>query len=273
MSCAKIFELALSAILAGGACSRQSPETPSDSAGAAHPGMEADAANDTAPIDSDAPVEPVRLLVFTKTSGFRHSSIEHGVTAVRGIAAERAWQVEHTEDAAVFEDARLAKLGAVIWLNTTGDVLGADQQAAFERYIRAGGGYVGIHSASDTEYDWLFYGSLVGAYFSSHPQIQTATLRVEDRSHPATAHLGTSWQRTDEWYDFRQNPRPSVRVLISIEEATYTGGNMGDHPMAWYHEFEGGRAFYTALGHTDESYTEPDFVRHLAGGIAWAAAR
>ncbi|MFE1500107.1 lectin, partial [Streptomyces albidoflavus] len=102
--------------------------------------------------------------------------------------------------------------------------------------------------------------------------IQSATVRVEDRAHDATAHLGSSWQRTDEWYNYRSNPRSSARVLASLDESSYSGGNMaGDHPIAWCKDYQGGRAFYTGGGHTDESYAEPAFRRHLLGGIRWAA--
>ena len=139
----------------------------------------------------------------------------------------------------------------MVFLSTTGDVLTPEQQAAFEDYIRNGGGYVGIHSAADTEYDWAWYGGLVGAYFLSHPAPQDATLLVEDRTHESTAHLGDTWQRFDEWYDFRDNPRDRVHVLMSVDPATLVESQMpDDHPIAWCHDYDGGRAWYTALGHT-----------------------
>jgi len=180
--------------------------------------------------------------------------------------------VDATEHPAVFDDALLAPYRAVVFLLTTGDVLDPKQQAAFEYYIRAGNGYVGVHSASDTEYDWPWYGALVGAYFASHPAIQMATIHVEDLSHPSTAGLPDSWQRTDEWYNFRSNPRGDVRVLARLDEASYAGGAMGeDHPIAWYHTYDGGRAWYTALGHVREAYHDPAFRSHLLGGIAYAS--
>ncbi len=129
-----------------------------------------------------------------------------------------------------------------------------------------------MHSAADTEYEWAWYGKLVGAYFKSHPRIQDATIEVEDRKHPATAHLDEKWERRDEWYSFRKNPRGEVRVLLALDGKSFEGGEMGaDHPIAWYHEFDGGRAFYTALGHTNESYREEAFLRHLLGALRWAA--
>ncbi|WP_256106353.1 ThuA domain-containing protein [Streptomyces sp. ODS05-4] len=213
-----------------------------------------------------------RVLAFSKTAGFRHSSIDDGLTALRELGAANNFTVDATEDSAAFTAANLARYKAVVFVSTTGDVLDAAQQTAFEGYIRRGGGYVGVHAAADTEYDWPFYAGLAGALFHSHPHNQTATVRVEDRAHDATAHLGSSWQRFDEWYNYRANPRGSARVLASLDESSYTGGNMsGDHPIAWCKGYEGGRAFYTGGGHTDESYSEPAFRRHLLGGVRWAA--
>jgi cytochrome c len=152
-----------------------------------------------------------------------------------------------------------------------GDVLNDEQQNIFEQYIKAGNGYVGVHSASDTEYDWPFYGKLVGAYFAGHPNQQKAKIEVVDKKHPATAHLPDVWERFDEWYNFRKTPE-NVTVLLKIDEKSYEGGKSegGNHPMCWYHEIEGGRAFYTELGHTKESYAEPAFLKHLMGGIQYA---
>lgn len=155
-------------------------------------------------------------------------------------------------------------------MSTTGDVLDAAQQDAFEGYIRHGGGYVGVHAAADTEYDWAFYGGLAGAWFQNHPAIQPATVNVEDRAHPATSHLGRTWERTDEWYNYRSDPRDRAHVLASLDETSYTGGTMnGDHPIAWCQDYQGGRAFYTGGGHTRESYADPAFRQHLLGGIRW----
>ena len=218
-----------------------------------------------------APTAP-SLLVFTRTTGFRHDSIPDGIAAIRRIAGESGLSVDATEDPSVFRDENLGSYRAVVFLLTTGDVLDPEQQAAFERWVRAGSGFVGVHSASDTEYDWPFYGELVGAYFAGHPAVQPAVVHVEDRTHPATAALPVVWPRTDEWYDFRANPRASVHVLATVDETTYEGGSMGpDHPIAWCREVAGARAFYTAGGHTRESYTEPLFAAHLSGGIRWAA--
>ncbi|MFI1722450.1 ThuA domain-containing protein [Streptomyces sp. NPDC020489] len=213
-----------------------------------------------------------KILVFSRTAGFRHSSIDEGISALQALGAANNFTVDASEDPQVFTTGNLGQYKAVVFLSTTGDVLGAPQQTAFEQYINGGGGYVGIHAAADTEYDWPFYAGLAGALFHSHPAIQSATVRVEDRAHDATAHLGTTWQRTDEWYNYRTNPRTSAHVLASLDESSYTGGNMsGDHPIAWCKGYQGGRAFYTGGGHTEESYSDPAFRRHLLGGIRWAA--
>ena len=213
-----------------------------------------------------------RVLVFSRTTGFRHDAIPDAIAALGLLGAAHGFAVDATEDPAVFDDGQLAAYRAVVFLLTTGDVLDAQQQAAFERYIRAGNGYVGIHSASDTEYDWPWYGGLVGAYFSSHPVIQTASIQVEEMTHPSTIGLPPTWVRSDEWYNFRTNPRENVSVLARLDEASYAGGTMGqDHPIAWYHPYDGGRAWYTAGGHTRESYGEPLFLQHLLGGLQYAA--
>ncbi|MFF5496488.1 ThuA domain-containing protein [Streptomyces aquilus] len=212
-----------------------------------------------------------RVLVFSKTAGFRHDSIPEGIAAVRQLGETNGFTVDATEDAGAFTSRNLRRYDAVVFLSTTGDVLDAAQQTAFEGYIRHGGGYVGIHAAADTEYDWAFYGGLAGAYFQSHPAIQPATVTVEDRAHPATSGLARTWNRTDEWYNYRSNPREKAHVLASLDESSYTGGTMnGDHPIAWCQTYQGGRAFYTGGGHTKESYADPLFRRHLAGGIRYA---
>jgi len=210
------------------------------------------------------------VLVFSKTAGFRHDSIGPGIFAIQALGRQKGFSVDATEDASRFNDATLSKYKAVVFLCTTGDVRDTVQQAVFERFIRAGGGYAGIHSAADTEYDWPFYGALLGAYFNGHPDIQQATLQVE--SSPITSGLPRVWTRRDEWYNFQVNPRGRVDVLATIDEHSYTGGTMGaDHPVMWSHAFEGGRGWYTAGGHTSESFSEPLFLDHLAKGILWVA--
>ncbi|MGA5554246.1 ThuA domain-containing protein [Streptomyces lavendulocolor] len=216
-----------------------------------------------------------RVLVFSRTAGFRHDSIPAGITALKELGASSNITVDATETAAQFTTSNLARYDAVVFLSTTGDVLDDAQQKAFEHYVATGGGYVGVHAAADTEYDWEFYGGLVGARFASHPHVQSATVRAEDHQHPATAHLpAAGWERTDEWYDYRTNPRGQARILATLDETTYEGGTMkGDHPIAWCRSYEGGRAFYTGGGHTAASYTEPAFRQHLLGGLRYATGQ
>jgi type 1 glutamine amidotransferase len=211
------------------------------------------------------------LLIFSKTTGYRHESITAGVEALLELAAQQGLRAEASEDAQCFAPERLAQFQAVVWLSTSGNVLDAEQRAAFQAFVLGGGGYAGIHAASAAEPDWPWYAELVGARFTRHPEHQPARLIVEDRQHPATAHLGEQWLRRDEWYEFDRNPRPSVTVLIAVDESSYRGGSMGDHPLVWCREIGLGRSFYSALGHSAKDFKEPGFLRHLAGGITWAA--
>jgi type 1 glutamine amidotransferase len=227
----------------------------------------------------------IAILIFSKTAGYRHDdAIPAAEHAVREIAAHRGWQVYQTENAAVFDAALLAPVDVVFGNNITGDCWTAGQKAAFRDWIEAGGGFVGVHGAAGTEYEyWPWYQDvLIGARFRAHPenpQFQTATLRIEDRSHPATKHLGETWVREDEWYSFTSNPRvPGVRVLATLDESTYKPEDWGrdirmgaDHPIIWSHCVGRGRSFYSALGHKGEYYAEPLHVELLEGAIAWAA--
>src|SRR5262245_28670691 len=214
-----------------------------------------------------------KVLVFSATAGFRHDSITNGIAAIQALGSTNGFTVDATENATAFSDANLAQYKAVIFLSTTGDVLtNSAQETALQNFVRAGGGWVGIHSAADTEYSWSWYGGLLGAYFASHPAIQSATVKVIDPVDPSTSMLPRRWVRTDEWYNFQTNPRGSVHVLATLDESTYSGGANGyDHPIAWSHDYDGGRAWYTAGGHTPESYSEPLFLAHLLGGIKYAA--
>ena len=214
-----------------------------------------------------------RVLVFSKTAGFRHGSIEAGVAALRALGQQNGFAVDATEDAGAFSERNIRRYRAVVFLNTTGDVLNDAQQSVLERYIQAGGGWVGVHAATDTEYDWPWYGRLAGAYFVSHPNnpnVRKGTFRVLDKSHSSTEGLPDRWEREDEFYNFK-SIQPGLRVLVDIDETSYQGGANGDrHPMSWYREIDGGRAWYTAMGHTDQTYSEPLFLQHLLGGIRWA---
>jgi len=216
------------------------------------------------------PKQDQRILVFSKTEKFRHTSIPAAKLAILKLGLDNNFTVDTTENADVFNDTSLEKYTAVVFLHTTGNVLNEKQEQAFKKYIQAGGGYAGIHAASDTEYDWEWYGKLAGAYFESHPEIQAATLNIIDNSHASTKHLPAKWKRTDEWYNFK-NLNHDVKILMTIDETSYSGGKMkNNHPMSWYHSFDGGRSFYTALGHTEASWSETLFLQHVLGGIKYA---
>lgn len=213
------------------------------------------------------------VLVFSRTVAYRHASIEPGIEALREMADEAGMGLTATEDPAVFSDEGLAPYGAVVFLSTSGDVLDEDQQSALEAFVHGGGGFAGIHAAADTEYGWPWYGELVGAYFESHPPgIHTATLHVADGDHPATAALPDPWVRDDEWYDLR-DVQEGLSTLLEIDETTYKTAEEDPlptpRPIAWYREFDGGRTFYTALGHTSASFDEPAFRAHIWGGLQW----
>jgi uncharacterized protein len=212
-----------------------------------------------------------RIMVYSRTTGYRHDSIPAGTEALGELGAAQGWTVEATEEPAELTDA-LGGCRAVVFLSTSGDVLDEEGRAALRAYLAGGGAFVGVHAAACTEYGWPWYGELVGARFDGHPEIQPGVVTVEDRAHPATGHLPERWHWTDEWYNFRATPRGRVTVLASADESSYHGGTMGaDHPLVWCHESTGGRSFYTALGHSAESYADPVFRRHLLGGLSWAA--
>ncbi|WP_460514240.1 ThuA domain-containing protein [Cyclobacterium sediminis] len=222
------------------------------------------------------PGEP-KVLVFSKTNGFYHESIPDGNQAIIDLGKQNGIVVDTTTNAKMFTEEILKEYSSVIFLNTTGDVLNNAQQAEFERYIQAGGGFVGVHSAADTEYSWDWYGKMVGGYFTDHPgindphpNVQEGELTIIDKNNNTTSFLPETWTRTDEWYSYK-NFNPDVNVLISLDEDSYQGGaDMGDHPIAWYQEYDGGRAFYTGGGHTRGSYKEELFLKHLLEGIKYA---
>lgn len=214
-----------------------------------------------------------RVLIFTKTAGFRHKSIPKGTEVVTKLLTAENILPVHTEDARYFCTDSLRQFAAVIFLNTTGNVLDDQQKVAFQHFIRSGKGYMGLHAASDTEFEWPWYGELVGGYFTQHPPVQKAKIDVVDRTHIATKHLQEIWWHKDEWYDFR-DIQPGLHILMTLDEQSYEGGTMGKfHPIAWFREFDGGRMFYTGLGHTAESYDEVPFQKHIIGGIKYVLGR
>ncbi|WP_084038056.1 ThuA domain-containing protein [Demequina sp. NBRC 110053] len=252
------------------------PAQAATSAPASAPASTLPAATQAAPIAAAVGDEAPGFdaLLFTKTEGYRHPNIPTGIAAIQDLGEQHGFEVTATEDATVFTEENLANYDVVIFFSTTGNVLDATQEAAFEQYIQNGGGYAGIHAASDTEYDWEWYGGLVGAYFDGHPPgTPNADVLVEDFAHPSTEHLPAVWNRTDEWYSFGENPREDVHVLASLDEDTYSVGNldMGDHPIAWCHNYDGGRSWYTGGGHTGASFSEPEFLSHVLEGIRTAA--
>lgn len=217
-----------------------------------------------------APAGPPKVLIFSKTAGYRHESIDPGKLVLMQLGTANGMVVDTTEDASRINEENLKQYAAVLFLSPTGNLLNRAQEIDLQRYIQAGGGYVGIHAATDAEYDWRWYGRLVGGYFKGHPQIQEAVINVQDAKDPSTAHLPAAWKRTDEWYNFHSLV-PDLHVLLTIDETSYKGGENGPtHPMAWYHEFDGGRAWYTELGHTKESYADSLFLKHVLGGIRYA---
>ena len=217
-----------------------------------------------------------RLLVFSETAGFRHDSIDEGQELLAALGDLEGFTTTESEDSTVFSASGLAPFRAVVFLNTTGDILTAAEEAALDCFVRSGGGWVGVHAAADTEHAWPGYGAILGgdAWFASHPAIQGATLERESATHPSTAHYPATFTFTDEWYNFAANPRPAVTVLLTIDESSYLPGPgaMGsDHPLSWAHAIGAGRGWYTNLGHRAETYADPGFATHLLGGVAWAA--
>lgn len=211
-----------------------------------------------------------RALIFSKTNGYRHESIADGIAAIKALGKANHFDVDATEDSLQFNPTTLRQYQAIVLLSTTGKVFGEAEKKALQQFVQQGGGIVGIHAATDCEYDWPWYVEMIGGNFESHPEQQVAQLQVVDSMHISTNHLPKIWQRKDEWYNFK-NLNSNVHQLLRIDESSYQGGKNGTiHPMAWYHNFDGGRVFYTALGHTRESFQEPLFLQHVLGGIRYA---
>ncbi|MDQ1091682.1 type 1 glutamine amidotransferase [Xanthomonas sacchari] len=214
---------------------------------------------------------PERMLVFSKTAGYRHDSIPTAVATLRQLGEAEGLAVDHSEDAGVFTADNLARYRVVAFASTTGEILDADQQRAFEGFVRNGGGFLGVHAAADTGYQWPWYGRLVGAWFQSHPPgLQSTRVQPERDGRP----YGAAWPIRDELYNFRHNPRGQVQVVATVDERLYAGGSMGaDHPIAWRHAFDGGRAWYTGLGHDAAVYADANFLAQLRQGVRYAAGR
>jgi len=215
--------------------------------------------------------ENEQVLVFYKTEGFWHESIPTGRAFLEDLGEENDFEVDVTKDADDFNKENLAKFDLVIFLNTTGNVLDAKEQEAFENYIKSGGNFFGIHAAADTEGDWPWFVELVGGFFNGHPEIQEADIHVNMPEHPTVSHLPKIWTRTDEWYNYK-NLNPEMQVLLYLDENSYEGGTNGEkHPIAWFRETgHGGVSIYTGLGHTIQSYIEPSFQEHVLQSILFA---
>lgn len=218
---------------------------------------------------SNADKKPV-VLIFSLTKGYHHASIADGIVAIKKLGDENNFTVDTTTDVRTFTSENLKKYKALVFLSPTGsNVFNDEQKAALKQYINNGGGYVGIHAASDCNFEWEWYGKMVGAFFDNHPKVQQAKMIITDPKNKLVKGLPQSWEHTDEWYNFK-NFNLSVKVLIKVDETSYTGGTMkNDHPISWYHEFEGGKVFYTALGHTAACYTDSLFLKHLLAGMKW----
>lgn len=257
--------LPAAALLAAGCHSSSEPKLPLGEECTASPAS-------VVTVPSPAPAERFRVLVFTRHLGFAHASIPVAIDAVRALGTATGFAVDATEDPARFTDGGLAPYAVVVFLSTTGDVLDAAQQGAMERWIAAGHGWVGIHAAADTEYEWGWYQSMLGAHFVGHSAIQRATIAVIDTANASTRRLASPFSRIDEWYDFAAQPAAGAHVLVRVDESTYSGGHMGAvHPVSWRQDWDGGRAWFTAMGHTSCSWTERPFLEHVRGGILWAA--
>ena len=221
--------------------------------------------------EKTGPPTETRVLLFSRTVGERHPAIEVAREAIKTRGGGAGFTALFTEDPEVLRGA-LPTTQVVVFLMTSGDVLTPPQQDALERFIRAGGGFVGIHSAAQTEYAWPFYGELIGTWADSQSQAQPARVLVADATHPSTMHLPAQWMATNEWYNFRRNPRADSTVVLTVDESTYQGGTLGaDHPIAWYRSVGSGRAFYTALGHEPQAWSDEALLDHVARAILWAA--
>ncbi len=215
------------------------------------------------------PLHSQNLLVMSKTNGFRHVSIASGQDMLQSIANQRTYTIHFTEDSSSINTKNLQEIDVIIFLNTSGDILDDSGQEALQTFLHNGGGFLGIHCASCTEYDWPWYEKLVGRHFQDHPPLQQGTVLIDTNS-PMTNHLDSTWLKTDEWYNFKTPLPQNLNPIMWVDKNAYQGGTMGEtHPITWYHEFEGGRSFYTALGHTDDTYSDSRFIKMIDKALLW----
>jgi type 1 glutamine amidotransferase len=234
-------------------------------------------ATQPSPSPSPVPAPPaapqVRVLMITTTAAFRHDSIPTAQQVMTDLAARTGeFSVTVTEDLSAISESRLAQTNVLMFALTSGELpLSDGQKAAIVAFVNNGGGFIGVHSATDTLYQWADYGRIVGAYFKEHPWTQDAAVTVEDRSHPITASLGANFRLLEEYYTFQQNPRPAVHVLLSLDAASV--GAQGDFPLAWTQTFGRGRSYYNALGHFDSTWRDAGFQTQVRNAIRWAASQ
>ena len=224
--------------------------------------------------------KPLNVLVFSKTAGFRHESISSGIKMLYDYSSSQNWVLTTSENASVFTEEVLRHIDVVVFLNPSGNSLTKEQQASFEKFMNGENGMVGIHAAADFEYEWPFYGKILGAWFKNHPPSQEATILIENHEHPAMIPFKgmNSYTTFDEWYTFRSNPRGHVNVLATLDENTIKKYNneewrMGDHPIIWWQETDGMRSFYTGFGHTPEAFGDEKIAEHIKNAINWAGRR
>ncbi|MDD4869000.1 MAG: ThuA domain-containing protein [Kiritimatiellae bacterium] len=221
-----------------------------------------------------------KVLVYTKYGkGFVHNCVQACADAVKELGKENGFGVDVSDDPSKFTEANLKQYNALVFDNTNNKLFDTEEQkTALQKYIRAGGGFVGIHSASGGERDWPWYWALVGGKFKSHSPHQTFKMKVVDHNHPSTSFLGDTWDWTDECY-FHTNVNPDIHVLIEVDVTALKGGKKNVDmvkvagtkvaPMTWCHKFDGGREWFVALGHDPKHYSDPNFRKHLLGGIRW----
>ncbi|HEX8669385.1 MAG TPA: ThuA domain-containing protein [Allosphingosinicella sp.] len=227
-----------------------------------------------------APASQPRVLLYSGSTGYRHASIEPGVAAIKALGAREKIVIVHSEDPSVFTDANLRGFQAIIFLSTSTDPKKPESEwfqgarrDALQAFVHRGGGIVGIHAASDSHYNWPWYGKMIGGHFARHPQgTPEGVIKIVDRKHAATKGLPATVRRVDEWYYF-DDYDPEAHLLVSLDPATIGEKDANPNPVSWAKEFEGGRVFYTAMGHTNETYTERNFLNHLAGGLRWVMKR
>ncbi len=230
------------------------------------------------PISAAQAQDNIRVLAFSQVEPgiYHHLSNLDGIALIEKLGKQRGWSVDVTHDSGSFNEERLTQYDVVAFINSTGNILNENEEAAFEKFVQNGGGYVGTHSAADTEHGWEWYGKMIGGYFKSHPTVdQVATTHLENKDHPALAHVQETVPILEEWYDYTANVRgmSGVTVLMTVDESTYEGGITGDdHPITWAHEYDGGRAFYTGFGHHFQK-DHPFLSELLIGGVEWAAGR